>query len=186
MVATSTISDAAWATGMVTCTEQDTSDTTGSGTYVGGFPGITVGGEHAVEFFSGASPTPGQQIIGVQTVNWSGSEVVSIADLYHADVVLTVDTNNSRDEYTVKWYRNGVAVTSGITSPTIQVVKRADGSDLIAETAMSQVASTGTYKYDESTNRMVLGEAAIAVVGSTIGGVARTFEQVVSRDDARS
>jgi hypothetical protein len=188
MVATSTISDAAWATGMVTCTEQDTSDTTGTGIYVGTFPtGITSAGEYAVEFFIGASPTPGQLIIGTQTVNWSGTGIVSQADLYHADVMLTVDTNNSQDEYTVKWYRNGEAVTSGITSPTIQVVKRADGSDLIAETAMAQVASTGTYKYDESTdgNRMTLGEAAIAVVKATINGSERTFEQIIGRDDAR-
>ena len=187
MVDSSTISDAAWATGMVACAEKATSDATGTGTYVGTFPaGITTPGEYAIEFYSGASPTPGQQAIGVQARNWSGTSIVSQADLYGADVVLTVDTNNSRDEWTVQWFRNGANVTSGITSPTIQVVERADpADDLIAEVAMEQVASTGTYRYDESTNRVTLGEAVIAVVKATIGGVGREVEVIISRDDAR-
>jgi hypothetical protein len=52
---------------------------------------------------------------------------------------------------------------------------------------MDPVASTGTLKYDESTdgNRMTLGEAAIAVVKATINGSERTFEQIIGRDDAR-
>ncbi len=138
-----------------------------------------------MDFLVGASPTPGQQSIGNQVLNWTGSEIVSQADLYHADVMLTVDTNNSQDEFTAKWYRNGAAVTSGITLPKIQVVKRVDGTDLIAETAMTQVASTGTYEYDESTNRVTLGEAAIVVIKATINGSVRTFEQIIGRDDPR-
>jgi len=78
MVAASAISDANWATGMITCTEQQTSDASGTGTYVGDFPaGITTAGEYAIEYYTGASPTPGQNTMGVQTVHWSGAAVVN-------------------------------------------------------------------------------------------------------------
>jgi len=115
----------------------------------------------------------------------TGVKLADSEDVYHADLMVTVDTNNSRDEYTAQWFKNGVAVTSGITSPTLQVIKRADGSDLIAATAMTQIASTGVYTLDEATNQLTKGEAAIAIVTATIGGGTRTWRQNIGRDDAR-
>jgi hypothetical protein len=97
-------------------------------------------------------------------------------------VKLTRDTNAAQDEWTVVWFKNGVAVTSGITSPTIQVVKRADGTDLVSSTAMTQIGSTGAYKYDEATNRISTGESAVAIAGGTIDGAARTWRRVITRD----
>jgi len=74
LVDSSTIADAAWATGMVGMTEETTSDATGTGTYTGTFPtGITAAGEYAIEYYSGASPTPGQAACGLQAVRWGGS-----------------------------------------------------------------------------------------------------------------
>jgi len=82
------------------------------------------------------------------------------------------------------WYKNGQPVTSGITSPTIEVVKTSDGATLISETAMSQVGSTGIYKYDESTNRLTAGDVAIVTVTATIDGDTRTWSDVLGRDTA--
>jgi hypothetical protein len=107
-----------------------------------------------------------------------------LPDIYHADIDLSVDEANTQDEYTVTWFKNGVRVTSGITSPTIQVVKRVDGTDLIASTATTQIGTTASYKKDESSNRITAGEAVLAIVGGTIDGSARSFAKVISRDSS--
>ena len=106
--------------------------------------------------------------------------LIGAEDIYHADLRFERDT--AQDEYTVAWLRNGVRVESGITLPLIQVVKRSDGTDLVASTAMSQIATTGLYKYDEGTNRVTQGEAAIALVSATIDGAARAWPLVIGRD----
>lgn len=103
---------------------------------------------------------------------------------YHADIRVTVDDTNSKDEYTVVWFKDGVAVTSGITSPTIQVIKRVDGTDLVASSAMTEIGSTGSYKYDEATNRITAGEAVVMVAGATIDSASREFRWVGTRDSS--
>lgn len=102
--------------------------------------------------------------------------------VYDADIDFRKDT--SADEYTVCWFRDGVPVTSGITSPTIQVVKRSDGTDLVASTAMTEIGSTGAYRYNESSNRQDSGEAYIVVVTATIDGATRTARLSRGRDAA--
>jgi len=88
-------------------------------------------------------------------------------------------------DYTVVWIKNSVAVTTGITSPTLQVVKRADGADLIVQTAMVEIVS-GLLTYNATTSdtneRLTKGEAAVAIVAATIDGATRTWRQVVGRD----
>ena len=101
---------------------------------------------------------------------------------YLAHIIFTDDEANSKDEYTVTWFKDGVRVTSGITVPKIQVIKRADGLDLVALTAMTQIGTTGSYKYDEATNRITSGEAVVVHVEATIDGAGRTFAKDVSRD----
>lgn len=192
MVSPSTISDVAWGTGMVTCAEEITSDATGTGTYVGDFPvGITDGGEYAIEFYLGVAPTPGQLMIGVQTVQWDGSSVVSLSevnvDVYHADVQVLLDADNNQDEYTVHWFKTDDPVLSGITNATLQVTKRSDGSDLIAVSSMTLVAAAGVYKYNATAvagERLTAGEAAIAIVSADIDGATRTWREAVGRDEA--
>lgn len=114
----------------------------------------------------------------------SGLPSVNLAtDLYHADICFTRDQANTQDEYTVTWFKNGVRLTSGVTSPTIQVVKRADGTDLVAATAMTEVGSTETFKYDATgSSRVTQGEAVLVVVAATIDSGSRTFSRLVSRD----
>jgi hypothetical protein len=114
-----------------------------------------------------------------------GVVLTSAYDLYTAHIELTVDEANSKDEWTVIWYKSGVRVTSGITVPTIQIVKRADGTDLIGAAAMTQIGTTGAYKYDATTTaRTTAGEAVVSVVVATIDAASRSFAKVVTRDSA--
>ena len=108
-----------------------------------------------------------------------------IVDIYHAVIDLTIDDANSQDEYTVVWFKNGVRLAAGITLPKIQGVKRADGTDLVAETAMTAIGSSGGVKYDATTTkRTTEGEAVVVIVKATIDGAVRTFSEVVGRDSS--
>lgn len=112
----------------------------------------------------------------------AGTVGAQLASIYAAQIDFSDDEANTQDEYSVQWFKNGAPVTSGITSPTIQVIKRADGTDLVASAAMTQIGSTGAYKYDEATNRITSGEAVLVQVQATIDGSARTWRKVISRD----
>jgi hypothetical protein len=117
----------------------------------------------------------------------TGTDGVLIAaahDLYTADIHFTVDELNTQDEYTVTWFKNGARITSGVTSPTLQVVARSNGSDLIAATAMSEIGSTESFKLDEGTARTTGGEAYLVVAAGTIDAGARSFSRLISRDSA--
>jgi len=103
-------------------------------------------------------------------------------DTYQAKLWLFDDDSGANDRYVAVWFQNGEPVTSGITSPQIQVIKVADGTDLVGATAMTQIGALGMYRYDEGTNRIVSGAAYIAKVTATIGGSGRTWYQPVGRD----
>lgn len=99
---------------------------------------------------------------------------------YWAKLDLVQDSSN--DEYTVVWFAQDRVLNSGITGPKIQVIRRSDGTDLIASSSMSQIGSTGYWKYNEPTNRITDGEAVIVVLTAGIDGATRTWAQVVGRD----
>ena len=86
---------------------------------------------------------------------------------------------------TITWFKNGVRITSGITLAKIQVVKRVDGTDLVGVTSMIEIASIGSYKYDEtvSGNRVSAGEAVVVLATGTIDGSSREFAAVITRDN---
>lgn len=102
-------------------------------------------------------------------------------DSYTAKIWV-IKEGTTADHYAVRWFKNGVPITSGITGPTIQVIKGSDGTDLIASTALTEIGSTHRFKKDESTNKMVAGAIYFAVVSATIDGSTRTFDQQVGRD----
>lgn len=132
---------------------------------------------------SGILADTGTDGVVVASGSKTGYSLASSHDVYHAEINLCIDDANSQDEYGARWFKNGVRVTSGITSPLIQVVKRSDGTDLIAETAMTQVGSTGAYKYDATTTaRTTAGEAVLVSVKATIDGSQRIFDRWISRD----
>ncbi len=108
------------------------------------------------------------------------------ANTYQAEVAMHDDdlAGTPADRYTVVWFKNGEPITSGITLPLIQVVKVADGTDLVAEAAMTQVGALGYYRYFETTaaNRIVDGTAYVAKASATIGGSVRVWYWPVGRD----
>lgn len=106
----------------------------------------------------------------------------ALQDSYQAKVWMSDDNAAGADRYVVAWFKNGTPLTSGITSPLLQVAKQSDGTDLVAATAMSAIGSTGAFKYDEATNRLADGAAYLAVASATIGGATRTWMQPISRD----
>lgn len=112
-----------------------------------------------------------------------GYRLSSDLDVYHADLQLTIDDVNGRDEYTIIWYRNGQLLTEELSSPKLTVVNRSDGSNLITNVSMSQIGSEYAYKYDESSNRIQRGEAYLAVVSFTYNSEdTKTFLKVITRD----
>lgn len=104
--------------------------------------------------------------------------------VYYADINFNIDNANSKDEYTVSWFKDSVALSSGsISSPTIQVIKRADASNLVAQTSMDYIGSIGVLKSDQASNRISLGEAYIAQVTAIIDGSTQTWRKLFSRDN---
>jgi len=101
---------------------------------------------------------------------------------YQAKVWFSDDNLNVIDRYTVVFFKNSEPITAGITLPTIQVIQASDGADLIASVALTQVASLGIYKHDESTNRILNGQSYYVKIDATIDGKTRTWYQQVSRD----
>lgn len=102
-------------------------------------------------------------------------------NVYQARIAYTRDDASAVDEWTVRWFKNGAPVTSGITSPTLTVMNRA-GSAIISAQAMTEI-SGGVLKYDASGGaRVPAGDQGIATVSATIDGSVRTGAEVVSRD----
>lgn len=113
----------------------------------------------------------------------------SLEDFYNAFIQFTRDQANLRDEWLVGWFKNGVPVTAGITTPVLTVVDRANGTVVNGQTP-TQVGTSGVYKYDatatsgagSSNERTVIGEAVIATTTATIDGATRTFRWMMGRD----
>lgn len=106
-------------------------------------------------------------------------------DVYHADIDVTFNDGEGEDEYFITWFKNGVPVTSGITSPTIQVIKF-NAVDLIAATTPTQIGTSGVYRHNEDTNRIVAGDSYTVVVTAVIESATRTFKENVGRDNTLS
>lgn len=105
-------------------------------------------------------------------------------DGYTGKLWVIDDNNGTTDRYIMIWFKNGAPVTSGITVPTLQVVKASDGTDLIASGAMTEIGALGLYKKDEATNRIVSGASYIAKATATIGGSSRIWYQPLGRDSS--
>lgn len=113
----------------------------------------------------------------------SDAAVATDMDQYAAKVWV-IKESTTADHYAVAFYKNGQRVTSGVTSPTIQVIKGSDGTDLIASTSLTEIGSTHRFKKDESTNKLVAGQVYFAVVSATIDGSTRSWDQQIGRDSA--
>lgn len=116
------------------------------------------------------------------SANTAGTFGAALQNAYQAKVWMADDNSGANDRYVVAWFKNGAPLTSGITSPTIQVVRADTGTDLVASTAMSALGSTGAFKYDTGLNRIVDGSAYIVIITAIIDGAVRTWMQPISRD----
>lgn len=101
---------------------------------------------------------------------------------FQAKVWFSDDNIGVADRYTVVFYKNSEPITAGITVPTIQIIKAADGLDLVASVALTQVLALGIYKHDETTDRILNGATYYIKTTATIEGKTRTWYQQVSRD----
>lgn len=111
--------------------------------------------------------------------------------VYDASLRFEVDDANGQDEYSCVWTRDLIRESDSncISLPKIQVIKRTDGTDLIAKKAMTEVV-TGIYKYDATTSsgagsaneRMTAGQSVTVLLFATIDGVEREVPIQVGRD----
>jgi len=114
--------------------------------------------------------------------NADAAKTAAQASFYHAIIGFYKDDTN--DEYTIQWMKNDTRLTSGVTVPTLQVIKRSDGGNLIASMTPTTI-SNGLYKHDATTTaRLAVGDSAIVVVTATIDAATRTWVKVIGRDDA--
>lgn len=109
--------------------------------------------------------------------------VAADMDGYSAKVWMNKQ-GSTADKYGVVWFKNGQPILSGVTSPTIQVIKSSDGSNLIASTAMTEVGTLHIFKKEETTNKTTAGDMYWVKVQATIDGATRTWLQPVPRDSA--
>lgn len=104
-------------------------------------------------------------------------------NVYQAKTHLLDDEANGTEYYVTIWYKNGTPIVADITDPLIQVYSVVDGSDLISENVMFEIATTGTFKYTATdTEQITAGEPYIAKVSATIDGAIRTEYTPVGRD----
>ena len=105
-------------------------------------------------------------------------------DSYGARVEIIDDdgAGTPADRYCVTWMRNQEMLTTGVTDANIRVVNMADGTDLVAETALDAVDDTGAYQYVETANRIVDGAAYMVLVTATIAEATRTWPHFIGRD----
>lgn len=142
-------------------------------------PDTTTQYEMLVGNQSGDTPSQDQLASAPVSIAAGGINAAAFAadtDVYTAKAWMVDDNTGTTDRWIVAWYKNGAPVTTGITVPTIQIVKASDGTNLLAATAMTQIGSTGSYKYD-SASRVVDGAAYLVVLVATIASATRTWYQ---------
>lgn len=137
---------------------------------------------NVTEINGGAASGVGTPAVTIDDDGITAAAFADDTDVYQAKVSVLRDTGGAEDLYVVAWFKNGIPVVAGITVPKIQVVKVADGTDLVADTAMTQIGALGLYRYTEATNRLTAGVAYYAHVSATIGGSSRVWNQPVGRD----
>jgi hypothetical protein len=125
-------------------------------------------------------------VASVSNLSVDASGFVRLAsgeNVYYADIIFHLDDTNSRDEYTVNWFRNGAPYSGGIANQKLWVIKREDGADLIPPTGLASIGSVGAYKVDAyNTLRTTNGLGYIVQVWGDIDNQTRFWRRVISRD----
>jgi len=134
------------------------------------YNGATVNGDNTVGLFLSSTAYPyqtGDCYPKVEDILEDTAET-----FYQAAV--HVERKASVDEYTVAVLQNGQLFTGSITSCSLAMVKRADGTELFSATAMTAV-DDGLYKLDKTATRTAADTGYIAVVTVVIAGVTYTL-----------
>lgn len=154
------------------------SDPTGLGHYQFTFPAwITDPGNYPFGFVDHGT----NAIKAEGFYDWDGTSEITLAggvllaageDVYHFKLTLS-----RSGQYTVRFLKNNVLLAGGeITSPTITVRKRSDGSLLIDAEPLEQIGSTGVFKYDAADDEQLsVGDTALVTCTATVDGATRTF-----------
>ncbi len=112
----------------------------------------------------------------------AGGLALYSSPVYFAGVDFTLDQANIKDEYTATWFKDTTFIST-VTTPMIHVVRRSTGLTLVASSYMTQVGTTGRYKYDAvTTERSSRGDALCITVFGTIDGALRVCPVTRSRD----
>jgi hypothetical protein len=120
----------------------------------------------------------GSDVLEVDVTQVQGATASVVGSAYQA--IIKHNRDGSTDEYTVNWLKNG-NVESGVSGPTIRVINRTNGTDLVGVTAMSAItAGSPTFKYDESSNTMLANETYDVLVTGVIDSVTRSFRTPIS------
>jgi hypothetical protein len=159
-------------------------------TYTVGYlvgPAVNQSNVGAVASVTGAVGSVGTGGITAASIADNAIDAAALAadlDSYGARVEIIDDdgAGTPADRYCVTWLKNMEMLTTGVTDANIRVVKLADGADLVAETALAAVGSTGAYQYVETTNRIVDGAAYMVLVTATIAASTRTWPHFIGRD----
>jgi len=131
----SSVADANWADGAISCTEQQTSDSSGTGCYVGNWPSITTAGEYLVEYYDGA-PSPGDRRVSIQLYDLRIDDILEDTGTTLLNLLAgTLDANVTQV--------SGVAVES--TSGRIHAYKH-DGTEIAAESTVGAISNTVRHK----------------------------------------
>jgi len=126
--------------------------------------------------------------IGSQIFSIKGGFEVEIGaestafDYYYAYCNYQRSLTGSSEMYEIVWFHNGAPVTSGITSPNLEVISP-DGTDLI-NTTPTQIGSTGIYSYvtTNSGEFITSGDSYTIIMNATINGSSRSYRTVLGRD----
>lgn len=114
-------------------------------------------------------------------VNTFGRELQPI---YYADIKQYYDFTNTRDEYSVNWFRGNAGLGSGVvTNSRISVYNTSNGTPVFENASLDYVGVlVGTLRYNDGVNMLTAGEPYNAVVSGTIDGVTRVWQKVIGRN----
>jgi hypothetical protein len=141
----------------------------------GGDPFVSTSGSYNVQI-NYQQPV---NAVGISSQATSGT--IDIEDVYQAKITLHDDKTTQTNKYTVVFFKNSKPITSGITSPKIQVIKTGDGTDLISEIYLEQIGSYGLYRHFETSNRIVNGMAYVVKSSVIIDEETRIWYQPIGR-----
>lgn len=130
-----------------------------------------------VDGIDNANAAAGRLDVNAERVN--NVAAPTMVDVYDSVVDYVEDGTNG--QFTVRWRKNGVPVAVTGT-PQINLKSRTDDSDVVSATNMTQVGSSGTWKYTRLSALLSGGIPLKVVLTATIDGATRTHEVFISRD----